>query len=116
MLGYRPLLWAVLLCALILPLAVQANANSLPLAAPATDYQISAQKCDMGAGCACPCCQHNGNNGRKCGCRSISIRSLPGLLAGGTVAPFQDESPNYTALIGSAARIIIVDIYRPPKS
>jgi hypothetical protein len=113
--GHRTLLWAVLLCALVLPLVAQAKANSAPLAITATGYQLSAQKCHMEAGCACPCCQHT-NTGHKCGCRSISISFLPGLPAAGAVAPVQPESANNAAFTVSAPRTFVTDIFRPPKS
>ena len=114
--GRRILFWVVLACAMVLPLVAQAKANALPAAGPAAGYQLSAQKCDMGAGCACPCCQHKSNTGHKCGCRSISITFLPGLPAAGAVAPEQPESPNYSAFLISAPRTIVADIFRPPKS
>jgi hypothetical protein len=114
--GRRILFWVVLVCAMILSPVPQAKGNALPSAAPATDCQLFAQKCDMGAGCTCPCCQQKGNTGRKCGCRSISISFLPGLPAAGAVAPVQPEFPNYSAVIVSAPRTVILDIFRPPKS
>lgn len=115
--GHRTLLWVVLLCALVLPLAAQAKVNSAPLAGPASGYQLSAEKCHMAAGCACPCCQHTGNKGHKCGCSGgISISFLPGLPVAGAVAPLHPESPNNAAFIVSTPRTIVPDIFRPPKS
>ncbi len=116
MLGRRILFWVVLVCAMVLPLAAQAKANMQPSVGPAAGYQLSAQKCDMGAGCACPCCQHKSNTGHKCGCRSISISFLPGLPASGAVVPAQHESANNAVFIVSTPKTFIADIFRPPKS
>jgi hypothetical protein len=113
--GHRTLLWAVLLCALVLPLAAQAKANSAPWAGPATGYHLSAQKCHMAVGCACPCCQHTGNQAHKCSCSGLSsnMLALPSECA---VAPVQPESPNNAACLVSAPRTFVGDIFRPPKS
>jgi hypothetical protein len=113
--GHRTLLWVVLLCAMMLPLAAQAKVNAAPLAGPATGYLLSAQKCHM-AGCACPCCQHTSNQGNKSGCRCISLSFLPGLPSAVDAAPVPHESPNYAVFIVSAPRTIVADIFRPPQS
>ena len=111
---HRILFWAALVCAMILPLVAQAKANSLPLMAPATGGQISTQKCHM-ADCACPCCQHTGNQRHKSGCRCKSL-SLLSLHAVGASAPVQQNSPSYASYIAPRPSIIITDIFRPPQS
>jgi len=110
----RILFWAALVCAMILPLVAQAKANSLPLMTPATGGQISAQKCHM-ADCACPCCQHTGNQGHKssCRCQSTSLLCLPSV---GNSAPVQQNSPSYASYTSLQPSIIITDIFRPPQS
>jgi len=112
--GRRILFWAVLVCAMVLPPVAQAKAYSLPLTAPATGAQISAQKCHM-VDCACPCCQHTGNQGHKssCRCQSTSLLCLPSV---GNSAPVQQNSPSYTAYIAPQPSIIITDLFRPPRS
>jgi hypothetical protein len=114
--GYRTLLCAVLIAALVLPMAAQAKANAAPLAGPEVGYHLTARKCHT-AGCACPCCRQTGNTGHKWGCRCVSISFLPGLPSAGAIAPVQHESSNYSAFIEQAApKNIIADIFRPPKS
>ena len=114
--GYRTLLCAVLIAALVLPMAAQAKANATPLAGPEVGYHLTAQQCHM-AGGACPCCRHTGNTGHKWGCRYVSNSFLPGLPSAGALAPVQHESSNYSAFLEqSASRTIIADIFRPPKS
>ena len=109
----RILFWAVLVCAMILPLVAQVKASSAPLAASASDQQVSAQKCHM-ADCGCPCCRHTGQKS-KSGCRCLPI-SLLSLHAVGTSAPAQQNFPSYTAYISPRPPLIITDIYRPPQS
>ncbi len=109
----RVLFWAALVCAMVFPLAAQANVYSLPLTAPAAGCQISAQECHM-TGCACPCCQHSGTRGHKssCRCQSISLRCLP---TAGESAPVQQDSPSYVFFLAPQPSLLITDIFRPPQ-
>ena len=110
----RILFWAVLVCAMILPLVAQVKANSAPLAASASDQQVSAQKCHM-ADCGCPCCRHTGQKS-KSGCRCLPISLLSLHAVGVGAPPVEQNSLSYTAYISPRPPLIITDIYRPPQS
>ncbi len=110
----RILFWAVLSCAMVLPLVAQAQTVGLLLTAPAGGCQISAQKCHM-ADCACPCCQHKGSQGHKSACR-CQFTILPCLPAAGGGAPLQQNSASYATYIAPHPSLIITDIFRPPQS
>jgi len=112
--GQRRLFWALLVCALVLPVVTQAKVNALPFAAPAADCRVSGQQCQM-PNCACPCCQHRGAQGAMsaCSCLSASLVFLPSV---GLTTPAPPRSQNYLAFIAPLPEIIITNIFRPPQA
>lgn len=115
--GHRKLLCAVLIIGVVLPLVAQAKMNTMTLTALTSDHYLSGDNCQncQKSGCACPRC-HPGNLGQKSCCRYIPVNSLPGLPSDYAVTPELPESSHYLALIVLPSRIIISDIFHPPKS